>query len=195
MNNINTYCQLKYACNLGISINNCLPESREKCVLDSYNQEFYVEKYYDFEALRDRIENIYHEIVQGYEAQGIVKYSNKCSFPELLIFNKYGEHLPVGISAYGWKISIYFFYYLNKYFETKYGVKDSRKKILQLTESQEVFFYLDYDSEPHIVPARELVSEETAHIILKEFLNTGRTEQEIKPDIFYQEISKRNYQT
>ena len=193
MNNINTYCQLKYACNLEISKNSCLLESREKCILDSYNKEFYVEKYYDFEALRERVDNIYYETVRGYEAQGVDRYSNKCSFPEFLIFNKYGEDLPVGISAYGWKISIYFFYYLNKYFENKYGVKDSRKKLLQLTENQEVFFYLDYDSEPNIVPARELVSEETAYIILKEFLDTGKTERDLDPEIFYREIRKRNY--
>ena len=45
--------------------------------------------------------------------------------------------------------------------------------------------------EPYCQCAYQLVSDETAHIILKEFLDTGKTERELDPDIFYREILKR----
>ena len=88
-------------------------------------------------------------------------------------------------------VTLFFSCYLNKYFENKYGKEYSRSKFSQLTEQNEVFFYLDYKLEPHIPRAYQLVSDETAHIILKEFLDTGKTERELDPDIFYREILKR----
>ena len=193
MNSIEPYCQFKYVCDFGFSENLSLRKPRKKEFFEDYYQEFYVEEYYSFETLIERINNIYTEVIQSYKDKGVDEYSDECSFPEFIIANRYGEYLPVGVSAYGWSISIFFFYYLNKYFETKYGKEHSRSKISQLTKQNEVFFYLDYKSEPNIIRAYKLLSDETAHIILKEFLDTGKTERELDPDIFYQEISQRNY--
>ena len=190
-NNIEPYCQFKYVGDFGFSENFSLPKQRKKEFFEDYHQEFYVEEYYNFETLIERINNIYDEIIQAYKEKGVDKYSDECSFPKFIIANKYGEYLPVGVSAYGWNISIFFPYYLDKYFENKYGKEYSKSKFSQLTEQNEVFFYLDYKSEPYIPRAYQLVSDETAHIILKEFLDTGKTERELDPDIFYREILKR----
>ncbi|MDJ0594234.1 MAG: hypothetical protein QNJ72_30370 [Pleurocapsa sp. MO_226.B13] len=83
-------------------------------------------------------------------------------------------------------------YYLNQYFEERYG-KDSAKEMYeQLTRKKEVFFYLGRESEPSILVARDLVSEETAYIILQEFLK-GKNQRELDPNIYLEEIKKRNY--
>ena len=186
------YCQLKYACSLMFPKNISLVKPREKCFFEDFNKEFYVEEYYNFATLKERLNCIYIDVIQGYKNQGIDIFSDVCSFPEFIICNRYEEYYSVGISAYGWKISIFIFDYLNKYFKNKYG-KDSFSKMKEITEENQVFFYWDYKSEPMIVPAYDLVSEETALIILKEFLDTGKTERELDPDIFHREIQKRNY--
>lgn len=186
------YCQLKYALSLKFSENILLAKPREKCFIKNFNKEFYIEEYYNFKTLKQRLDDIYNNVVQGYKNREINILSDECSFPEFMIFNRYEEYYPVGISAYGWKISIFIFDYLNKYFKNVYG-KDSFSEFKEIIDKNQVFFYWDYQSEPNVIPAYDLVSEEIAHIILKEFLDTGRTERELEPDIFYQEILRRNY--
>ena len=192
--NNNPYCLLKYACSLGISEYSLLSKPRVKCTFeDDYAEEFYSESYDDFESLIARINCIYDGIVQGCVTHNIDIYGNQCSFPIFFVCNSYGNYLLVGISVYGWRISTLFFGYLQEYLENKYGKEDGEEKYLQLALKNDVFFYWDADSEPMIDSSEEQVSKETAHIILKEFLDTGKTEHELDPEIFRREILKRNY--
>ena len=189
----NIYCQFKYACNLKLSENLSLIKPRKKCSIQDYGDDFYVEEYYDFESLMDRIKTNYVDIAEGYKSQGIDILGNECSFPEFFVFNRFGSYYLVSISSYGWKISSFIFMYIEDYFTDKYGKDDLYKKIKQRTEKNQVFFYWSYQHEPLVFPARELVSEETARIILKEFLDTGKIEDQLEPEIFRREISRRNY--
>ena len=111
--NDNTYCQLKYACSLMFPENISLVKPKEKCFVEDFNKEFYVEEYYNFATLKERLDCIYIDVIQGYKNRGVDIFSDECSFPEFIICNRYGEYYPVGISAYGWKISIFIFDYLN----------------------------------------------------------------------------------
>lgn len=187
------YCYLKYSCSFDFQENPSLNKTREKYISDYSYDEFYVEEYNDFEALKNRINVIYNQIVKNYEDQNMNIYNDECSFPEFVICNRYQECLTIGVSSSGWNISMTFFDYLIKYFENNYGKEEGQKKYSQLTKENEVFFYTDVHSEPTVIPACDLVSQKTAYIILKEFLDTGKTEWDLDPDIFYQEISKRNY--
>ena len=192
-NEKNVYCQLKYACNLKLSENSFLIKQRKKCSIQGYGDDFYVEEYYDFESLINRIKADYLDTVRGYKNQGINILSDECSFPDFFVFNRFGEYYRVAMSSYGWRISISIFIYINEYFSDKYGKDNIFDKIEQRTENNQVFFYWNYKREPLIFPARELVSEETARIILKEFLDTGKTEDKLDSEIFRREILSRNY--
>ena len=193
-NKYHPYCQLKYSCSFDFKENHSLRKPKEKSPYLDFEEEFYVEEYPDFESLIFRIKNIYDEIIKDYAARGIDKYSDQCSFPEFFICNRYGNSLSIGICAYGWRILSLFSVYLQKYLENKYGKDQGKNRYLQLTVKNDVYFYWDLNSEPNIFSASDLVSEETARIILKEFLNTGKTEFDTDFCAVYdQEIAKRNY--
>ena len=188
-----SYCQLKYDSNKEYPKNPSLQNKRKKCNVYYSNQEFYVEDYNNFESLKRRINQIYNHIIEGFNKQGIDIFGNQCGFPELIVSDRHQEDLIIGISPFGWKISITFSDYLLKDFQKKYGQEEGEKKYFQLAEQKEVFFYIDSKLEPNIVSACELVSEETAYIILKEFVDNGKDEWSINPIVFEQEVEKRNY--
>lgn len=189
------YCTLLYSCDFKIPENPLLKEKRKKEIgFRGKGYDFYSEKYYDFESLVDRIKNIFNQTISNYNKLGIDAHKGNCSFNELIVRNKIGEPMPVGVSTYGWNVSLYLFHHLNKYFEEHYGKGNVQKMLKQKTEDKEILFSANYDNrwEPDIVIARELVSEETALIILKNFLE-GKDESDLDPEIFYREIDKRNY--
>lgn len=188
------HSKLKYACSYSFfPENSLLNKSREKCNTSYSENKFYVEEYYETESLKKRIDVLYNLFLDDFRTQGIDIYSSRCTFPRFVICNKYGESIMVGVSSYGWDISIIFVRYLIEYLEETYGEKQGYKRYLQLGKNQEVSFHLDIKLEPTIISSCDLVSEETAHTILEEFLDTGKTEEELDPEIFRREIAKRNY--
>ncbi|MEM8830099.1 MAG: hypothetical protein AAGE96_12180, partial [Cyanobacteria bacterium P01_G01_bin.19] len=79
-------------------------------------------------------------------------------------------------------------------FENKYGKENVEKKYLDLaTNSRELLFSEEPRIEPHYIPECDLVSEETAYIILRRFLDEEIEEESLDPKIFRQEVLKRNY--
>ena len=185
------YCQLKYSCSFGFPENSLLEEPKIKETHCDYPGKFYVETYNNFSALINRIKNLYNLLIEAYKSKNINIYSKQCSFHHYVVCNKYGDHQPIGVSPYGWDISIYFNYYLLKYFKSIYGNENGIEKYYELTNGNEVFFYLHNNVEPFIAIARELVSEDMASIILKKFLETGR--EEIAFTVYSREIAKRRY--
>ena len=83
--------------------------------------------------------------------------------------------------------------YIIDFLQKKYGKELGWQKYLQLCKEQEVSFYLDIKQEPSVVSACDLVTQETAYILLKDFLDTNKTGYELNPDIFCREIAKKNY--
>ena len=187
------YCKLQYSVDFEYSENLLLRKPRTIETTGYFNAKVYVEEYYNFESLKDRIDNFYNLLVEGYKKQNIDIYSNKCSFQEYTVCNRFNDCIIVGVSSSGWNISILFFSYLWDYFKAKYGEIDGDRKYSKLADSKEIWFYSNYHSEPSFASACNLVSSETAHIILKEFLDTGKTEYKLDPKIFHKEILKRNY--
>ena len=184
---------LSYACDSGIPENIFRDISREKrtnCF--GKNNDFYLEKYNKFEFLVDRIKWIYDLQLERCINGNVDIFSDECSWQELIVCNKNEETLIFGVSSYGWSISIFLFHYLDKYFEQRYGKENGKKMLEQKTEKNQVWFYLTNKTEPNIFSARELVSEETAIIILKNFMD-GKDEQDLDPIIYEREIEKRNY--
>ena len=187
------YCKLQYCSDFEYPENILLRKPRRVETTGYLNTKVYVEEYYNFESLKDRIDDFYSLLVEGYRKQNIDIYSDRCSFREFTFCNRFNDSIKVGISSSGWNISILFFSYLWDYFEEKYGKIDGDRRYLKLADSKEIWFYSNYHSEPNFASACNLVSEETAYIILKEFLDTGTTEEKLDPEIFHREISKRNY--
>ncbi len=186
------YCELIYPCNFSIPENSSLKKSRTKRTSSDLKNCYYYEEYVDFDSFIRRINFIYLSQIQGYAKLGVDILSDKCSFKEFSIRNKYERYLQFGVSSYGWNISVYFYSYLSQFFEKHYGKENVLKTIKEKTKQDQVWFYSSNTIEPNIYPAYYLVSEETALIILKKFFE-GIYEPDLDPDIYHREIEKRNY--
>ena len=111
------YCKLQYSVDFEYSENLLLRKPRTIETTGYFNAKVYVEEYYNFESLKDRIDNFYNLLVEGYKKQNIDIYSNKCSFREYTVCNRFNDCITVGVSSSGWNISILFFSYLWDYFK------------------------------------------------------------------------------
>ena len=187
------YCKLQYCADFEYPENILLRQQRRIEVIRGSNEKVYTEEYYNFQNLKDRIDYFCNLDVEGYRKQNIDIYSNQCSFREFRFGNRFNDSIKVGISSYGWNISALFFIYLWDYFKAKYGEIDGNRKYSELADSNEVWFYSDYHSEPNFASACNLVSSETAYIMLKNFLDNGTLEEGLDPEVFNREILKRNY--
>ena len=187
------YCQLQYSVDYEYIENVLLEKQRIRKITKHSKREVYVEEYYDFNSLKIRLSSIHSLVIQGYKNQGIEDiYSDLCSFPEFEVWNRFDDCISFGVSTSGWSISIMFFNYLWDYFREKYGEFEGDRRYHELADSKEIWFYPDRRTELNFASACNLISEETAHIILKEFLDR-KTDDQLDPDIFRKEILKRNY--
>ncbi len=195
-NSEKAYCQLAYMHDLDILANNDLskPIERRKLLGFSYKKEFCIETYCDFETLKKRLKDIEDNIISNCKKSNINFLEYLGPFPQFIIQNKFQNGIYIGISHHGWNISYIISKYIINYFENKYGQENGKNKYFQLAkDSKELMFLLNTIQEPAYIPECDLVSEETSYIILKSFLDENIDEKNLDPEIFRQEVLKRNY--
>ncbi len=181
---------LAYSCDFKI------PESENKKIkikraanYFAKNLDCYGEEYHYFEDLEKRLKNIYAWNVKDYPdvLDGYAGYA----FYRLHILDNEEQCWPLGISPFGWSISLLYLQRLYEYFEEKFG-KENLYKMIELKLDQTQILFCDNPVyEGYLINTYELVSEKTALIILENFLN-GKHEIDLDPDIYYQEIKRLN---
>ena len=180
--------RLVYSCDFDIpKIKNQKIQRKKAANYFGENKDCYYEEYYNFEDLKKRLDNIYAWNIKDYPDVPDEKYS----YFYFHIENSEEDCCPVGISPYGWLVSLLYSQRLYEYLEEKFGEENLWKMLNLKTDTTQVWFYENLNTEPYIASAYELVSEETASIILKNFLN-GKYETDLDPNIYYQEILNSN---
>lgn len=177
-----------------------IPESKNSSIATpkiefSYSDIIYYSEIYEKpEFIIKRMLFMYEFQIEGFKKLNMDILSSACCWRQFYVTNKYGETpLTIGITPHGWDLLSHFTYYLLTHFENHYGEENYIKMLEEKANNIEMNFSLDRQSEPLIIPIYQLISQETALVVLKNHLEAKELE-DIDPAIYHREIEKRNYQ-
>jgi hypothetical protein len=166
------------------------------------SENVYVEEYQDFSSLKNRIIELYElwQVKYPYRSSYDRKMGDRDNnlrkikmdaYPDLILYNRWKGEMFVGVCPLGWKVSIIFFGYILRHLENLYGKEAGSKIYNQIAKNQIAFYTVP--TEPTYTSICELVSEETADLIIQEFLDKNKIEHDLDPEIFLGELKKRDY--